>query len=220
MSDPQDLSEEAILTLLDIAATTTAADEPPPQRDLTEDEMVIVVKRMQAAADPNASNLSDEQFTKVIERMPRAAAAMTEDETAIERTRGSAQTINQAISPECIATVLKLHEPEWLLAHLLLNDVVFLNTHWSEKEWPAEARDGMIILINCNDCFGPYADCERVKLAEIETLYRLWQRDSNFGPLAWVIAKRKMCTWVHKRIDERMAARGWDVEALVRGQLP
>lgn len=78
----------------------------------------------------------------------------------------------------------------------------------------------MIILINCNDCFGPYADCERIQLAEIEALYRLWQRDPIYGPLAWVIAKRKERTWGHKKIDARMIARGWDVEALVQGRLP
>jgi len=115
---------------------------------------------------------------------------------------------------------LEFHQPEWLLAHLLLNDVVFLNTHWSEDAWPAEARDGVIVLVNCNDCFGPCADCERIKLAEIEVLYRLWQRDAIYGPIAWVIARRRERPWAHKKIAERMTERGWDVEALVRGQLP
>ena len=128
--------------------------------------------------------------------------------------------VDSTITAECIETALTLHEPEQLLAHLLINDVVFLNTHWAEKEWSEEARDGVIILINCNDCFGPYADCDRIKLAEIEVLYRLWQRDAIYGPLAWVIAKRKESPWAHKKIDARMAARGWDVETLVRGQLP
>ena len=128
--------------------------------------------------------------------------------------------IESTISPECISTALEIHEPEWLLAHLLLNNVVFLNTHWSEKEWPEEARDGVVIAVICNDCFGPYADCERIKLEEIEVLYRLWQCDPIYGPLAWVIAKRKERTWAHKKIDERMAARGWNVEDLVSGQLP
>lgn len=128
--------------------------------------------------------------------------------------------VDHTITAECIATALEIHEPEWLLAHLLLNDVVFLNTHWAEKEWPEEAREGVIILINCNDCFGPYADCERIKLADIEALYRLWQRDPIYGSLAWVIAKRKERTWAHKKIDARMEARGWNVEALVQGQLP
>ena len=128
--------------------------------------------------------------------------------------------VDSTITAEHIATSLEIHEPEWLLAHLLLNDVVFLNTHWSEKEWTEEARDGVVLLINCNDCFGPYADCERIKLSEIEALYRLWQRDPIYGPLAWVIAKRKERTWAHKKIDVRMTDRGWDVEALVQGQLP
>jgi len=128
--------------------------------------------------------------------------------------------IERTISPEFITVALEIHEPEWLLAHLLLNNVVFLNTHWAEKDWPAEAQDGVILLVNCNDCFGPYADCERIKLEEIEALYRLWQRDPIYGSLAWVIAKRKERTWAHKKIDERMAARGWDFEALVQGQLP
>ena len=128
--------------------------------------------------------------------------------------------IENAITPEFIATALEIHEPEWLLAHLLLNGVVFLNTHWSEKTWSEDAREGVVILVNCNDCFGPCADCERIKLNEIEALYRLWQRDPIYGPLAWVIARRKEPTWPHKKIDERMAARGWDVQALLRGELP
>lgn len=128
--------------------------------------------------------------------------------------------VESTISSDCIAIALEIHEPEQLLAHLLLNHVVFLNTHWSEETWPAEAREGVIILVICNDCFGPYADCESIKLAEIEELYRLWQRDPIYGSLAWVIAKRKEHTWSHKKIEERMTARGWDVEALVRGQLP
>jgi hypothetical protein len=118
--------------------------------------------------------------------------------------------VDATISPEHIKTALEIREPEWLLAHLLLNDIVFLNTHWAEKAWPEEARDGVVIVVNCNDCFGPYADCERIKLDEIETLYRLWQRDSIYGSLAWVIAKRKERTWAHKKIDDRMTARGWD----------
>ena len=128
--------------------------------------------------------------------------------------------VDNTITAEHIATSLEIHEPEWLLAHLLLNNVVFLNTHWAENDWSEEARDGVVILINCNDCFGPYADCERIKLSEIEALYRLWQRDPIYGPLAWVIAKRKERTWAHKKIDLRMTDRGWDIEALVQGQLP
>jgi hypothetical protein len=128
--------------------------------------------------------------------------------------------VDSTISPECIATALEIHEPEWLLAHLLLNDVVFLNTHWSEKEWPDEARSGVVILINCNDFFGPYADCERIKLDEIETVYKLWQRDPYYGHLAWIIAKRKERPWSHRKFAERMIERGWDVDALVSGQLP
>lgn len=129
-------------------------------------------------------------------------------------------SVDDTFTPDHIKTALAIKEPEWLLAHLLLNGVVFLNTHWSEDTWPEEARAGVIILVNCNDCFGPYADCERIQLAEIETLYRLWQHDPVYGSLAWVMAKRKERTWVHKTHDALMAERGWDIEALVRGELP
>jgi len=128
--------------------------------------------------------------------------------------------VDYTFTGDVIKTALEIKEPEWLLAHLLLNDVVFVNTHWSEKTWPEEARDGFIVLVNCNDCFGPYADCERIKYDEIRTLYLLWQRDPMYGPLAWVMAKRKEPTWAHKKIDERMVERGWDVAALLRGELP
>jgi hypothetical protein len=128
--------------------------------------------------------------------------------------------VDHTFTPEYIQTALEIHEPEWLIGHLLLNDVLFLNTNWSEKDWPEEARNGVLLLVICNDCFGPCADCERIQLGQIETLYRLWQRDPIYGPIAWVIAKRKERPWAHKKIGERMTDRGWDVEALVRGELP
>ena len=128
--------------------------------------------------------------------------------------------VDYAITEEEIQFSLEYKEPEWILAHLLINSVVFLNTNWSEKEWPEEAKRGVVLLVNCNDCFGPYADCERISLDELSTLYRLWRRDPSYGPIAWVMAKRKQATWAHKKIDERMTAKGWDVEALARGELP
>ena len=128
--------------------------------------------------------------------------------------------IENTFTEETIKVAMEIDEPEWLLAHLLLNDVVFINTNWSEKEWTEEAREGFIVLVTCNDSFGPYADCERIRYKEIKTLYRLWRHDPFYGSLAWVMAKRKEPTWAHKKIDERMKARGWDVEALLQGQLP
>ena len=128
--------------------------------------------------------------------------------------------IDYTLTEEEIQFSLEYKEPGSLVAHLLINDVLFLNTNWSEKEWPEEARHGVILLINCNDCFGPYADCERIQLNEISILYKLWRRDPDYGPIAWVMAKRKQRTWSHKKIEERMKELGWDIDALVRGELP
>ncbi len=124
------------------------------------------------------------------------------------------------VTDDHIRTALDTDEPERLLAHLLLDGVVFLNTHWREESWPAEARTGIVILVLCNDQFGPGSDAERIQLDEIKILYRMWMRDPMFGPLAWVIAKRKQPPWPRRKTEERMMGVGWDVDALVRGELP
>lgn len=130
------------------------------------------------------------------------------------------EDIDFCITPEHIQISFEIKEPEYLLAHLLLNNVLFVNTHWTKKDWPQEAQEGVVLLVICNDCFGPYADAESIQLNEIDTFYKLWQRDPIYGPLAWVMSKRKTPTWAHKKIDERMREKGWDIEALIRGELP
>lgn len=125
--------------------------------------------------------------------------------------------IDWALTEKEIEVALEIREPEWLLAHLLINSVVFLNTNWNQTDWPEEAKQGIVVLVNCNDSFGPYADCERLQHADLVLLYRLWRRDPIYGPLAWCIAQRKTPPW---RARERMQEAGWDVDALVRGELP
>lgn len=134
----------------------------------------------------------------------------------------SPPTIDYTVDEEMIQFHLGLEhcEPDLLIAHLLINSVIFLNTHWDEKTWPEAARDGIVMLINVNDTFGPYADCERITYDEIERFYRMWRKDPLYAAVAWVMAKRKVRPWQRKAPDERLVALGYDVEALLRGELP
>lgn len=80
-------------------------------------------------------------------------------------------------------------ENEHKTAHLLLENVIFLNNgHWV-KDWP---KDHTTIHVNCNDVFGwGCADAEDILHSEIGDLYEMWKKDSSWGPAVWCILKRK-----------------------------
>lgn len=40
---------------------------------------------------------------------------------------------------------------ELALAHLLINDVVFINSYYMEKGLPEDIKDKINIFVNCND---------------------------------------------------------------------
>lgn len=83
---------------------------------------------------------------------------------------------------------------ENFLAHLLSKDIVFLNTHWWEDDWPEKAKKTISIIVNCNDIFAwACADGEEL-LGEddIDTFWQYYSKDPDWGPVVWCIRKRNM----------------------------
>lgn len=85
-----------------------------------------------------------------------------------------------------------LFEHEGALAHLLMNDVCYLNSFYYEKTWPAEAQACINVFVTCSDTYAyACADAERLPFDQIEPLYRMWKRDPTLGPTAWAVMQRK-----------------------------
>ena len=79
------------------------------------------------------------------------------------------------------------------LAFLLINDVIFTNNHWWEKEWTEEAKKTTSLNVNCNDIFAwACADSEEINVNEIEELYKLYRENAEYGQFIWCIKKRNM----------------------------
>lgn len=87
------------------------------------------------------------------------------------------------------------------LAHLLIEDVVFINDHWFEGSWDEKQKGLFGIYVNCNDTFFPASDAEEVVYNELENLYEHYEKDNIVGPLIWVAQKRKLWPW--KRYTEQ-----------------
>ena len=101
------------------------------------------------------------------------------------------------------------------LAALLIDSVVFLGDNWHR---PAVAGEISVNVI-CSDTFGyACADCETLPYAEIGRLYQLWRRDPRLGSTAWCVARRKERPI--SPVVKMLADGGYDVDALVRGELP
>ena len=83
-------------------------------------------------------------------------------------------------------------EGELAVAHLLINDVIFLNSHHYEKEWTEEARKSTALLVNCNDVFAwGCADAEEISFEEVESMYRIWKDNPTYGAALWCMIKRR-----------------------------
>jgi hypothetical protein len=107
----------------------------------------------------------------------------------------------------------QMFEPVFALAHLLINEVLILNTHWWEKDWPEAARKVTAMAVNCSDVFAwGCADAETLYHDDIEPLYRLWQKEPVWGPAVWCMIRRKELP--QPPVAEPMRAAGWDLAAL------
>jgi len=78
------------------------------------------------------------------------------------------------------------------LARLLAEEVLFLNSHWWEKDWPERAQKITSLNVNCNDIFAwACADAEEIEHSEIQGLYDLWRADRTWGAAKWCAIKRR-----------------------------
>lgn len=96
------------------------------------------------------------------------------------------------------------------LAHLLMNEVVFLNSNWWQKEWPEDAKQMISINVNCSDVFAwACSDSEGLAYNEIENLYRLWRACPAWGAAKWCCLQRKQKP--QPPVERRMKSAGvWD----------
>lgn len=107
---------------------------------------------------------------------------------------------------------------EMALSHLLLNEVVFINSQWWRKEdVPEDMKLAATVFVNCNDVFAwGCADGEILPHGEIEILYRMWRKDPRNGPAAWCINIRKQMP--QKAVEKEMREAGiWNLEELMGG---
>lgn len=107
-------------------------------------------------------------------------------------------------------------EEEGALAILLLNEVIFLNTYHWEKSWPEEAKNTIYLGVDCSDVFAwGCSDSEAAHYKDIETLYRMWKKDTRWGAAIWCMIQRKQMPQspVEKKIREEGL---WDLDALKR----
>lgn len=103
---------------------------------------------------------------------------------------------------------------ERALALMLMNEVVFLNNNWWKKEWPEEAQKAISINVNCNDVFAwASADAEGLPYSEVETIYKMWRKDPDWGPAVWCIIRRKEMP--QRPVEDSIRKAGvWDLDRL------
>lgn len=106
-------------------------------------------------------------------------------------------------------------EAEQGLAMLLLNEVVFLNSHHWETDWPAEARAAAYLGVNCNDVFAwGCSDAEGAAYADLEAVYAHWRKDPHWGTAIWCMIKRREMP--QRPAEKRIRDAGiWDLDTLV-----
>lgn len=110
----------------------------------------------------------------------------------------------------------RIFEPKGALALMLINEVIFLNSHHWEKDWPEAARQCVSLNVNCSDVFAwACADSEEATYAEIEAVYQHWKKDTGWGTAIWCIIKRKELP--QRPVEKRIRDDGiWDLDALTK----
>lgn len=121
---------------------------------------------------------------------------------------------------------------EQALAMLLINGVVFINSHWwkykemtnertadgkgyksapiPDARWTEEESKTISVHVNCNDVFAwGCADAEELPYDEIENVYRMWRADPSWGTAKWCAIRRKQQPQ-KPVIDAMKKAGSWD----------
>jgi hypothetical protein len=82
-------------------------------------------------------------------------------------------------------------ERDQALALMLINNVIFTNSHWYEDDWPQRAKDSIGVVVDCSDVFAwGCADGQDLPFDEIENLYRMWRKGPRWGPAVWCMIQR------------------------------
>lgn len=103
-----------------------------------------------------------------------------------------------------------IFEADKALAHLLINEVIFLNSLWWEKDCPKHVQESIAVYVNCNDIFAwACADGENLPYEQIESLYKLWVNDTSWGAVKWCCIQRNQKP--QKPVEDDMRKAGaWD----------
>lgn len=131
----------------------------------------------------------------------------------------------------------KIFEPAIALAHLLLNEVVFINAFWwkysklgkhnengfdivplEDPKWTKEESEYISVHVNCNDIFAwGCSDSEDLPKKGIESLYRMWWKDPEWGAAAWCIIQREQMP--QKPVEDAIRKAGvWVLEELIKAK--
>lgn len=106
-----------------------------------------------------------------------------------------------------------IFETDVALAVLIAENVVFLNSHWWREDFSDKDKRLISVNVVCSDIFAwACADAERLPYNEIQNLYELWEKDSDWGPAAWCIKQRKQAP--QKLVEDAMTKAGWNVREL------
>lgn len=127
-----------------------------------------------------------------------------------------------------------IFEQAMALAHLIMNEVVYINSHWwkhydleqdpetkkiksvpsQNPEWSAKDSELISVHVECNDVFAwGSADAEDLPYKEIKKLYQMWKKDPTWGSAIWCMQRRNQMPQgpVEKRIRE---AGIWDLDSM------
>lgn len=75
-----------------------------------------------------------------------------------------------------------MFDEEKALARLLAEDVIFLNDHWWEDDWPESARKSTSLNVICNDIFAMgCSDVETIQYDDIQGVYDAWIANREWG---------------------------------------
>lgn len=117
---------------------------------------------------------------------------------------------NSAFGNKAGKTVIELDE-NLALAHLLMNDVLVMNSWYWEEEWPEDARNSFAIAVNMNDTFVYGADAVPLEYGELTDLYEHWIKDADWGTTVWAAKKIGLMPLGH--IATRIKKAGiWDLD--------
>lgn len=126
-----------------------------------------------------------------------------------------------------------MFEKEIALAHLLLNEVVFINSNWwmyfetdikdhkwalkprSDARWTEEESKTISVNVICNDVFAwGCSESETLPHDEIKNLYRMWKKDSQWGPAVWCMIQRGQMP--QKPVEDAIRKAGiWNLDELM-----